>query len=74
MKSLVLIISILTVCSVGSAQSAMESKTVRIYPGGIDEDSLEVQDSLPQPYSDVNKSAIVKQVYEELVDKNKDNQ
>lgn len=53
------------------AQSG-NSKTVRIYPGGVDEDNLEVQETLPQPYSDVNKSAIVKQVYESLVSKTED--
>lgn len=57
--------------SFGLAQSS-DSKNVRIYPGGVDEDNLEVQESLPQPYSNVNKSAIVKQVYEDLVSKSED--
>ena len=58
--------------SFGVMAQSGDSKTVRIYPGGVDEDNLEVQETLPQPYSDVNKSAIIKQVYESLVSKSED--
>ncbi|MCH2535549.1 MAG: hypothetical protein MK008_13990 [Bdellovibrionales bacterium] len=70
MKILSLLLTVLFSFSL-FAQSG-DSKTVRIYPGGVDEDNLEVQETLPQPYSDVNKSAIVKQVYESLVSKSED--
>lgn len=67
MKTIIMIITFLSLQAL--AQSSTDSKAVRIYPGGVDEDNLEVQESLPQPYSNVNKSAIVKQIYKEFAAK-----